>query len=552
MQLLGDTAIAISVAGRPGSQATTAAVRALADAVASADLADVVDVIPSPDRVTVCYSLAAAGRLDELQAALATINHAALACCLPSQPTVHEIPVRYGGDAGPDLDDVCRACGIDRETLIHRHTATDYLVTAVGFTPGFAYLGGLAPSLATPRRAAPRTRVPGGSVGIGGEQTGVYPCTSPGGWQIIGHTDVPFFDPTALQPALCAVGDTVRFVEGCKTGFGFAGRRAAAASADPDTNHRHVSGSVITVLSPGLLTSVQDLGRHGFRASGVTVGGAADPAAAAVANLLVGNPADAALLEITLAGPTLRFETAARIALAGASFPGLAGWRPLEMNAHSTIDLGHASQGCRGYLAVAGGIDVPVMLGSRSTHLAAGFGGFCGRALQAGDRLPIGEADRPATDSRWSLSPSLLALPQRPTRIRLMLADDLSATAGALVGSTYRVTTQSNRMGLRLTGLPIEHHGDGISRAVLPGTIQLPPDGQPILLLADSQTIGGYPVLGHVASADLRLAAQLRPGDELVFEPASRSEAHAAWHQQHDLLTDIADRIAARWPPRLS
>jgi antagonist of KipI len=551
MQLLGDAAIAIPMPGQAGCPATTAAVRAVANAITSAGLEDLVDVIPSPDRVTVCYDLSAADRLADLQASLAMIVRRASAAATGPPTSLHEVPVQYGGDAGPDLEDACRACGLDRKTLIRRHTEPDYLVTAVGFTPGFAYLGGLDSSLAMPRRATPRTRVPAGSVGIGGPQTGVYPCPSPGGWQIIGHTGVRFFDPTARQPALCGVGDTVRFVEADAPDLRSARESAAAAAADSAGNHSPNSGNGITVLSPGLLTSVQDLGRPGYRASGVTVGGAADPAAAAVANLLVGNPVDAALLEITLAGPTLRFEAASRIALTGASFPGVAGWRPLEVKAGSTIECGHATHGCRGYLAIAGGLQVPPLLGSRSTHLAAGFGGYRGRALKPGDRLCFGEAHHPATDSRWSLSPSLLSLPQQPARLRLMLPDDPPDAAPAFLGSAYRVTSQSNRMGLRLAGPPITQHGDGISRAVLPGTVQLPPDGQPILLLADSQTIGGYPVLGHVASADLRLAAQLRPGDELIFEPALRCEAHAAWHHQQDLLADIADRIAARWQPRL-
>ncbi len=545
MQLLGDAALAIPVLGPAGSARTTAAVRALAEAIQHAGLADVVDVVPSPDRVTVCYNPAAGDRLDDLQASLAAIASEAPPRRHEQPATIHEIPVAYGGDAGPDLPEVCRACRLDRDTLIRRHTAGDYLVTAVGFTPGFAYLGGLDPSLTTPRRATPRTQVPAGSVGIGGAQTGVYPFASPGGWQIIGHTDVRFFNPEASWPALCRVGDRLRFVEA----HGNAdlpkpplGRVKAADRA---------SQPGLTVLSPGLMTTVQDLGRPGYRGCGVTPGGAADAVAAAVANLLVGNPPGTALLELTLAGPVLRCDRNLRVALTGATFPGLAGWRPLELTTGSTITLGHASRGCRGYLAIAGGIDVPTVLGSRSTHVAAGFGGFAGRPLQAGDRLPIGTPCTPATDPHWSLDPALLPLPAGPARLRLILPETAPAAAANGLGVAYRVSSQSDRMGLRLAGRPIEHRGDGISRAVLPGTVQLPPDGQPILLLADSQTIGGYPVLGHVASADLRLAAQLRPGDEVIFAAISRAEAHAAWQQQHGLLADLAERIEARWSHRL-
>ena len=545
MQLLGDAALTIPVSGQAGSASTTAAVRALAEAIHAAALADVVDIVPSPDRVTVCYDLAAAGRLDELQASLAAIASDAAPHRKDHAATVHEIPVSYGGDAGPDLDEVCRECGLDRDTLIRRHTGGDYLVTAVGFTPGFAYLGGLDASLTTPRRATPRTRVPAGSVGIGGAQTGVYPFASPGGWQIIGHTGVRFFDPEADHPALCRVGDRLRFVEA--RGKADLPRPPLREARATDRSSQHG----LTVLSPGLMTTVQDLGRPGYRACGVTPGGAADAAAAAVANLLVGNPPGAAVLELTLAGPAVRCERDLRVALTGATFPGLAGWRPIELAAGSTITLGHATRGCRGYLAIAGGIDVPAVLGSRSTHLAAGFGGLAGRPLQPGDRLMIGTERTPATDPHWSLAPDLLPLPGPSARLRLILPEPTAVASSDCFTRTYRVSSQSDRMGLRLTGTAIEHHGDGISRAVVPGTVQLPPDGQPILLLADSQTIGGYPVLGHVASADLRLAAQLQPGDEVVFEPVSRAEAQAAWQRQQELLADIAARIEARWSHRL-
>jgi len=551
LEWVGDDAIAIPVAGQPGSARTTAAVRGLAEAIRSVALPEVVDIVPSPERVTVCYDLAAANQLDTLVATLEAVARETAAAPPPQQAKVHEIPVRYGGDAGPDLEDVCQACHIDRTTLIRRHTGTDYLVTAVGFTPGFTYLGGLDATLAVPRRATPRTQVPAGSVGIGGSQTGVYPCASPGGWHIIGHTNATFFDPQAAPPALCRVGDTVRFVETGERGPAPSPQFGPQVSPGPAARGR-TGRPGITVLAPGLLTTIQDLGRPGFRASGVTQGGAADPVAAAVANLLVGNPPEAAVLELTLAGPTLRFESDRRVALTGAAFPGLPGWRPLELTAGTTLTLGHATRGCRGYLAVAGGIAVPEVLGSRSTHLAAGFGGFAGRALQAGDRLAMGDACRPPTDSHWSLSPSLLPLPSQPQTLRLILPDAQPlASATRLLGPAYRVTSRSNRMGLRLAGPPIEQPGDGRSRAVLPGTVQLPPDGQPILLLADSQTIGGYPVLGHVASADLRLAAQLRPGDGLVFSTVSRAEAHAAWRHQQAQLADIGERITARWSQRL-
>ena len=542
-ELLGDAAVVIPVAGSVGTPTTTAAIRAIATAITTAALPTVLDVVPSPDRVTVCYDLTSTSNLADLQATLERLASTATAGDIPRVSTRHEVPVCYGDAAGPDLDDVCLHCELDRATLIERHTAVDYLVTAVGFTPGFAYLGGLPSSMHVPRRATPRPHVPAGSVGIGGSQTGVYPCASPGGWQLIGHTQTAFFDPTASPPALCAVGDRIRFVDASATSAPHLPLPAAAVPASPQT----VQQPTLTVLSPGLLTSVQDLGRPGYRSCGVTPGGAADPAAAAIANRLVGNPPDAALLEITLAGPTLRIDRDARIALTGARFPGLDSWRPHEVAAGSTLTLGHATHGCRGYLAIAGGLEVPRVLGSRSTHLAAGFGGLAGRPLIAGDQLAVGPCPTPATDARWSLSPDLLPLPEQPTRLRF-LPTGFASPETICCGVPYEVTARSNRMGLRLSGPAINAAGDGISKAVLPGTVQLPPDGQPILLLGDCQTIGGYPVVGHVASVDLRLAAQLRPGESVLFEPSTLAEAQSAWHQQQRALARIATCITDRWP----
>lgn len=549
---LGDAAVAIPIDGVAGSVETTASVRAVAEAIEQAQLPGVVDVVPSPDRVTLCCAPAAMSTLDAMLDRLTAILRDAAEPSLAGPGQLHEIPVHYGGHAGPDLEEVCRVSGLEPKQVIARHTSADYLVTAVGFTPGFAYLGGLHPSLAVPRRATPRTHVPAGSVGIGGAQTGVYPSTSPGGWQIIGHTRQRFFDPLAARPALCSVGDRVRFAACGPEGF------SAETSAACEQPPPHIVGITtgtprVTVVEPGLMTSVQDLGRPGYRACGVTSGGACDPIAAALANHLVGNPPNAALLELTLTGPTLHFPQRTRVALTGGTFPGIAGRRPVTVAAGSTLAIGHASRGCRGYLAIAGGIDLPEVLGSRSTDLSAGFGGLAGRPLLAGDVLPIGESLLPAPDTNWGISRDLFPLPESPARLRLIVPDGATLPVTGFLGTPYQVTSRSNRMGLRLAGPPlvIPEKADGISRAVVPGTVQLPPDGQPILLLADCQTIGGYPVIGHVASADLHLAAQLRPGDMVTFEHTTRADAVASWQKLQSMLTSTAERIAERWPVHL-
>jgi biotin-dependent carboxylase-like uncharacterized protein len=296
------------------------------------------------------------------------------------------------------------------------------------------------------------------------------------------------------------------------------------------------------------MTTVQDLGRPGYRSGGITAGGAADAAAAEVANRIVGNPPTDAVLEVTLLGPTIRFDQDTIVAAMGADFPGLPSRRPVQIRAGEIRPLGHATAGCRGYLALSGGVLVPPVLGSRSTHLSAGFGGLHGRQLKAGDRLRTGTLPSVRLEDRWSLSPALLPLPPRTCRLRMLPAHDGSACSD-LLSQSFTVSARSDRMGLRLEGRAIVATGDGVSRAVVPGTLQLPADGQPILLLVDAQTIGGYPVLGHVISADLRHAAQLRPGDRIRFEPTTLDEAHRAFRQLRGTLDRLADLLTSRCGP---
>ncbi len=306
------------------------------------------------------------------------------------------------------------------------------------------------------------------------------------------------------------------------------------------------------VLSPGPLTTVQDLGRTGWRHLGVARAGALDPEAAMLANRLVGNKlvdngADAAVLELTLSGPTLRLDRPTRIALCGASVDArfesldgvgcaVPGGRPVTLPA-GTLRLGALRDGVRAWLAVAGGFDVPPVLGSRSTDLRGGFGGFDGRALKRGDTLELLAA--PAFDNtalpgipRWWVDPR--AFEPADTPIRFVPAHHPSADL--LDRHPWQASPNSDRQGLRLqnpgSGDPDSNENstrspaaDRVSAAVAPGTIQLPPDGHPIILLADAQTVGGYPRLGHVIAADLPLLAQVRPGQTLHFSPCDPDTA---------------------------
>jgi 5-oxoprolinase (ATP-hydrolysing) subunit C len=287
------------------------------------------------------------------------------------------------------------------------------------------------------------------------------------------------------------------------------------------------------VLSPGLLTTVQDAGRIGWRHLGVAQCGALDGTAAMLANHLVGNDPGEAVLELTLQGPALRFERAVRLAICGARvlarFECEDGNRSVvESGRHATLPpgvlrIGNLRDGARAWLAFAGGIDVPVALGSRSTDLRGGFGGFEGRALRSGDELklraPPGISCARPRMPKWWVDPHF---DERGLPIRYI---PLPSTL-ALDGRAWQVSARSNRQGLRLEGAALEGpRSEGISAPVAPGTVQCPPDGKPIVLLADAQTVGGYPRLGHVISADLPRLAHVCPGEIVRFQSCDAQTA---------------------------
>jgi len=303
---------------------------------------------------------------------------------------------------------------------------------------------------------------------------------------------------------------------------------------------------MITVLKPGLLTTVQDTGRFGHRASGMPVAGAMDRLALAAANHLAGNEPGAAALELTLVGGAFRFELEAIVALAGAEFPASLDGQPISTGASfrapagATLTLGVARRGVRACLAVQGGIDVPVRLGSRSTYARAGFGGFEGRALRAGDRLSIGEA-RSASSPPASLLPGEfpeLAAPGSTVTLRVIPGpqEELFHPEGleTLHGAAWKVTTQNDRMGYRLDGPTVRLMGaaDIVTDAVVPGAVQVSGDGKPMVLMVDCQTTGGYAKPFTVIGPDLRRLAQARAGDGVRFLRCTQAEAVAALEEE--------------------
>ena len=330
------------------------------------------------------------------------------------------------------------------------------------------------------------------------------------------------------------------------------------------------------VLQPAALATVQDLGRPGRQHLGIGPGGAIDPVSHRIANALVGNRDDAATLEIALSGPVLLFTRDALCALYGARFAAslddaaLPMARPVYVRAGTPVHIGRAEDGCFAYLAVAGGLDVPVVLGSRSTYLPGEFGGWRGRALERDAVLPLAHdvealsAERFARASRrhrasgaggesartvtWFAPALTLSEHDAPVmRVLPGLHRDLfdEGSGKAFLGDAWRVAPDSNRIGFRLLGpkLALAEPTEILSQPTCRGTVQVPPDGQPIALMADHQTTGGYPKVAEVISADIPRLAQRPPGASVRFAAATLDEADAAREMLASQVEGLIERI---------
>lgn len=500
---VGDAALSLEWSEGPVDE-RNARVRATDAALRGRPFEGFVETIPAQSTLLVLFEPGSCSMAEATQALLG------IGTTPPPAPagTLHVVPVVYGGDAAPDLEEVARHTGLSIEDVIARHASVEYTAAMLGFLPGFAYLAGLPEALAMPRRATPRTRVPAGAVAVAGRQTAIYPAASAGGWNLIGRTALRLFDPHASPPCLIAPGDRVRF-----TAVATLAEPVAAAAPAPATQ-----AAALEVVSQGLLTTVQDAGRSGHRRSGVAAAGAADRGALAAANRAVGNPRGAAALECTIVGPRLRVLAELRLAVAGADLGARLDEAPLppgqavHARPGSVLSFAGRRDGCRAYVAFGGGIDVPVVLGSRATDLLAGFGGHLGRALRKGDRLALGDShEAPAGSAAGSRPADMVTV-----RVVPGPQDDafLPDAWDTLVSTSWLVTPDSDRAGLRLAGPALRHRAGAeiASEGMLPGCIQVPADGRPIVVLWDGPTTGGYAKLATVVSGDLDRLAQLLPG----------------------------------------
>ena len=413
------------------------------------------------------------------------------------------IPVLYDGE---DLEEIALATGLSVPEVIALHSGTPYRVYAQGFVAGFPFLGEVAPALRLPRRASPRAHVPAHSVAMAASQTGVYPVASPGGWHLLGHALEAVYDPNRAEPFLLGPGDTVRFAP-------------AAGPVPPPISPLELlpaapAHPLLHVGRGGPLSLVQDAGRFLAGRFGLVRGGVANAQAAQIANRLLGNAPDAPLLELHLGGPSCVVLTDCTLSVAGfgpqARLGGLPvpSWSSFRARAGQRLDFRAGGSRRVSYLAFAGGLDTGWFQGSASTDLRGGIG----RALRAGDVLGAAQAHQPLPGRRFEpVSRSGAAF-----RLLPMPGGDPQALT-ALCQSAW-TAGDGDRMGLRLLG-PAVPGGETLSEGSPVGTVQVPPGGQPIILLQDKGTLGGYSKPARVHPGDLWRLADLRAGERVRFRP---------------------------------
>jgi KipI family sensor histidine kinase inhibitor len=494
-----------------------------------------------------------------------------------------EIPVTFDG---PDLDEVAETIGATVEEVADLLTGVELRVAFLGFAPGFPYLVGLPEPLAgIERRASPRTQVPPSSVALAAGFAAVYPQRTPGGWQLLGRTDLSMFNPDKPPYALLRAGDSVRFTRA----DGASAPSASASGSDTDrssgpqaqrTPLRASTPRFIEVVEPGTLTLMQDAGRRGVAAIGVPAAGPADPDGFRLANRLVGNADGAAALELTARGPTVRFSADGHIAVVGdvdltLDDRSVAAGTVVPITAGQVLAVGAVRRALRSYLAIAGGLEGPSVLGSRSSDVLSGLG--IG-PLRAGDQVDLGAPGHPRgrlSPSGSDSSPQPRNLPSDGSDLPSDGSDPSShdpdpsphdpgpalrvvpgphpaaeSELQKLTRPGWTVDDHSNRVGLRLSAgsgpMAIEPPSIGVpSCGMVTGAIQIPPDGQPIVLMPDHATVGGYPVIATVVSADWGALGRMRPGDDVRFELVSAEEARSLRREHERRL----DRRVSGWFP---
>lgn len=497
---------------------TTRRIARFVDEIDGLQHAGIIEIIPSYGSVLTIYDYSVLSESDVVRYLTECWERTLQTAAISTDDSV-TIDVVYGDTYGDDIANVSAYTGKSVQEVITLHVSGEYTVGAVGFSPGFTYLIGLPPVLATPRLSTPRLRVPSGSLGIGGAQTGIYALESSGGWNLIGRSPTSLFDALAEPPVRLKLGDRIQFRQVESTDF---------SALEPKQQTPQGDGP-IEVVTPGLQTTVQDLGRYGVARYGFATDGAVDRASHAAANRLVGNQVAASTVEISYQGPTLRFHRRLKFALGGADLGAqLNGRRLVPGRCFETMPGDElefvatgSTTGARSYLAVAGGFDVPLVMGSASTNLIASIGGWYGRALMKGDRLGGGQTELPDSVFTPGMSTTSTRIVGDPFRVtpgpqRDQFDDD---TWHRLLSSEFTVSGDANRVGIRLLGpsLAPMAGADVLSEGIVTGTIQVTGEGQAIVMLPGHATIGGYTKIATVIAEDWDRLGQLSPGDTIRF-----------------------------------
>ena len=465
------------------------------------------------------------------------------------EENVKEVPVYYGGETGPDLEYCAQLEGISVDELIRRHSSHEYYVYQLGFSPGHPYMARKEEPFSFKRRETPRVDIPAHSVVVQTNLTNITPFHQPSGWNIIGSTPLNITDYSRDIPFFFSAGDRVRLKPVDKNEYDRIKKEWDNTANEAETCS---SKPGFTVEQPGALTTIQDEGRLGYQASGVSPAGPMDHKAFHLANILAGNRMTVPGLEITLIGPTLRFSKETVIAITGADLtPRVNGadvpmYTALRVSEGDVLGFGARKNGCRAYVAFAGGIDEPKIMGSCATDLKNGLGGFKGRALKAGDMIALADAGMP--EARMTkLPPELLKekYDEKEIVLRVVLGpqDDRFTKKGIKSFFNYSatVTDKSDRQGIRLECKPLELVTDSniISDGISLGAIQVANDGKPIILLADRQSVGGYAKIGNVIYEDLPKLGQALPGCRIRFVQVSPELAEELYIRHINMMKEM-------------
>jgi len=567
---LGDSALTIEL-GYTINENINHRVLAIAYYMRDLEIVGVLDIMSAYASVSVIYDICeirknytSATRYLTEQIKLAILN-----CdfTVTSQIKVVEIPICYDVSLGIDLIEMSLEKKMSITDIIAAHTSKLYRVYLIGFLPGFPYMGIVDESIATPRKKSPRTKIEAGNVGIADAQTGIYPSDSPGGWNIIGKTPLKMFDAKKEYPVFLQPGDDVQFKQISLEQFRELKEESEKTSEKLELSQPSPSTSILSVIKSGTADSIQDLGRFGFQHLGINPTGVMDRIAAQTANFLVGNVADEAVLECHFPACSIVFHKSILIAISGGDFTPTLDEKEIKLNTPiyvqrgATLNFKKWKNGARTYIAVKNGFEIEKWLGSYSTNLKANAGGFNGRNLKKDDQIKVKsdshdvglkmkseKQDDSFFNFHFSIFPwhveidNLYAFEE----IEILVGNDFETlTDGSqqkLFSNEFLITMRSDKMGYRLLSDPLIMKNENrflLSSGVTLGTMQLLPTGQIIILMSDHQTTGGYPKIGHVASASFAALAQTPINKKIRFKLINIEEAEEKLMQQQKYLNKI-------------